>query len=210
MGNDRGQVTALMILAVALAALLLLAAGQLGRAASDRAQARTAADAAALAGAAEGEEMAEQLAEANGGRLESYAIEDGEVVVKVSVDGVHAYSRARAVRAGGVGNGVAPRDPGGLAPAMAAAVARAEGMLGQPIPVASGYRSPQEQQALWDNRHNNPYPVARPGSSMHERGFAIDVPSGFVDQLLTVASAAGLCQPLPVSDPIHFELCGVR
>lgn len=210
MRNDRGQVTALMTLAVAMAALMLLAIGQLGRAASDRAQARTAADATALAGAAQGESHAKQLAEANGGSLSSYELEDGEVVVQVSVNGVHAYSRARAVRTSGMGNHIGAGDVGGLVPAMAAAVARAEALLGQPIPIASGYRSPEEQQALWDNRHNNPYPVAPPGSSMHERGLAIDVPSGFVDQLLSVAGLAGLCQPLPASDPVHFELCGAR
>ena len=42
---------------------------------------------------------------------------------------------------------------------------------------------------------------------MHERGLAIDVPRTFVATLRAVAAAVGLCQPLPVSDPVHFELC---
>jgi hypothetical protein len=49
--------------------------------------------------------------------------------------------------------------------------------------------------------------VARPGSSAHERGLAIDVPASFVPVLLTVAQDVGLCHPYPVADPVHFELC---
>jgi hypothetical protein len=36
---------------------------------------------------------------------------------------------------------------------------------------------------------------------------AVDVQRAFVDELLTVAREAGLCQPLPESDPVHFEPC---
>ena len=95
----------------------------------------------------------------------------------------------------------------GLTPEMAAAVARAGALLGESVPISSGWRSRAQQAALWAGRHTNPYPVARPGTSMHERGLAIDVPRAFVATLRTVAAAAGLCQPLPVSDPVHFELC---
>ncbi|HVL06362.1 MAG TPA: hypothetical protein VM388_10250 [Acidimicrobiales bacterium] len=49
--------------------------------------------------------------------------------------------------------------------------------------------------------------MAPPGSSMHERGLAIDVPADFVAQLLAVGPRAGLCQPYPADDPIHFEVC---
>jgi hypothetical protein len=49
--------------------------------------------------------------------------------------------------------------------------------------------------------------VARPGTSNHERGLAIDVPSAFVATLRGVMAVVGLCQPLPVTDPVHFELC---
>jgi hypothetical protein len=90
---------------------------------------------------------------------------------------------------------------------MAAAIARAGALLGEPVPITSGWRSRAQQAALWARRATNPYPVARPGTSMHERGLAIDVPRSFVAALRSVAAAAGLCQPLPVSDPVHFELC---
>jgi hypothetical protein len=71
----------------------------------------------------------------------------------------------------------------------------------------SGYRSLAEQTALWERRGTNPFPVARPGTSMHERGLAIDVPRAFVPVLRRVAAQAGLCDPLPTTDPVHFELC---
>ena len=90
---------------------------------------------------------------------------------------------------------------------MRAALARAEQLLGRPVPITSGYRSTEAQAQLYANRAANPYPVAPPGSSMHERGLAIDVPADFVPQLLTVAPRAGLCQPYPADDPIHFEVC---
>ncbi|MDQ2826122.1 MAG: M15 family metallopeptidase, partial [Actinomycetota bacterium] len=95
----------------------------------------------------------------------------------------------------------------GLAPAMRAALARAEQLLGEPVPITSGFRSTEKQAALYADRANNPYPVAAPGSSMHERGLAIDVPVEFVPRLLAVAPKAGLCHPYPVDDPIHFEVC---
>ena len=105
----------------------------------------------------------------------------------------------------GTGGGGSRR---GLTPAMLAALARADGLLGRPVTVVSGLRTHAEQEALWERRATNPYPVARPGTSDHERGVAIDVPRGEVDDLRRVAGAAGLCQPLPAADPVHFVVCG--
>ena len=90
---------------------------------------------------------------------------------------------------------------------MRAALARAEQLLGQPVPITSGWRSTEAQAVLYENRATNPYPVAPPGSSMHERGLAIDVPADFVPRLAPIAPRAGLCQPYPADDPIHFEVC---
>jgi uncharacterized protein YcbK (DUF882 family) len=90
---------------------------------------------------------------------------------------------------------------------MRAALARAEQLLGHPVPITSGFRSSEKQAELYANRAANPYPVAAPGSSMHEKGLAIDVPADFVPRLLEVAPKAGLCQPYPADDPIHFEVC---
>jgi hypothetical protein len=224
-GGDGGQATVLVAAAVALAVVALVALAPMGRALAQRAQARTAADAAALAGAAEGQEAAERLAVDNGGRLLAFRRgDDGEVVVRVAVGDVDAWARARGrqvapiapVRpgAGSAPSGAGGHGPGasgsraGLAPAMLAALERADRLLGRPVPVASGLRTREQQQALWDRRHTNPYPVARPGTSDHESGLAIDVPRGMVPSVLTVAGEAGLCRPLPQSDPVHFVVCG--
>lgn len=66
-----------------------------------------------------------------------------------------------------------------LAPVVRAALARVEQLLGSAVLVV-GY-DPAE--------------------------LAIEVSPALVDRLLEVAPAAGLCQPLPEGDPVHFEPC---
>ena len=215
--TERGSALPVLVLGVVLAGTLALEVGRLGGAAGSRARAQTAADAAALAGAADGEPAARALAEANDARLVSFEERGADTRVVVELGPARATGRARRQGGGGEGAGGpggGPRGlggggagPGGLAPAMRAALARAEQLLGQPVPITSGYRSPERQRALWMNRASNPYPVAAPGTSMHERGLAIDVPAGFVARLASVAAPAGLCQPYPKADPIHFEVC---
>ncbi|MDQ1443735.1 MAG: D-alanyl-D-alanine carboxypeptidase [Acidimicrobiaceae bacterium] len=119
-----------------------------------------------------------------------------------------ATARARRVDGWGSGDSSA-RAParGGLDPAMQAALAQAASLLGRTVPITSGYRSKAEQASLYAQRSSNPYPVARPGSSAHERGRAVDVPRQFVPLLLAVSGRVGLCHPYPVADPVHFELC---
>jgi len=46
---------------------------------------------------------------------------------------------------------------------------------GETWKITSGLRTTAEQQALWDARHTNPFPVARPGTSNHEHGNSADV-----------------------------------
>ncbi|HKY68965.1 MAG TPA: D-alanyl-D-alanine carboxypeptidase family protein, partial [Acidimicrobiales bacterium] len=123
-----------------------------------------------------------------------------------------AWARARAhgpaPHPSGAEAGAGGGDRAGLAPAMLAALARADALLGHPVPVASGLRTRAEQEELWRRRRTNPYPVARPGTSDHERGLAVDVSRAHVDDLVAVAASAGLCRPLPASDPVHFVVCG--
>ena len=209
--DDRGQAVPLLVFAVGLTAVMVLGLAHMGRVVADRAQARTAADAAALAGAAEGEGAARSVAEANGGEVIHFRTEGDEVVVEVAVGGVEAFGRARRRMVVSAATGPFPGGEGkrrGLAPAMLAALARADQMLGQTVPVASGFRSRAQQEALWERRASNRFPVAVPGTSLHERGLAVDVPSGFVERLLSVADEAGLCHPLPRTDPVHFVVCG--
>jgi hypothetical protein len=208
--SEAGQVVPLVAVLVLAAGGGMIALGRVGQAAVERAHARSAADAAALAGAAEGEGAAQDLAAANGARLLSYEEDGPEAEVRVAVGRAEASARARRdFDVGGLGGG-GGAGPGGLAPAMQAALARAEQLLGRPVPVTSGYRSPAHQAELYRRRATNPYPVAPPGTSMHERGLAIDVPSSFVPGLLRVSAQAGLCHPYPESDPVHFEVCRGR
>jgi hypothetical protein len=212
-GHDGGQIVPLAAALVGLCCVALLSLVPVARTLDDRARARTAADAAALAGAADGEPTAREVAVANGADLLEIERNGDEVVVQVRVGEVEAYARARATRpaadvgAGGPAGGAGGRRAG-LAPAMLAALARADGLLGRPVTVVSGLRTRSQQEALWERRATNPYPVARPGTSDHERGLAIDVPRTDVADLRRVGGAAGLCQPLPTTDPIHFIVCG--
>lgn len=203
--DDRGQSLPLVALLVVAIGLAGLGIGRAGASAVDAARARTAADAAALAGAAGGEEDARRLAAENGGRLRTYERAGTDVRVRVAVGGHVVSARARATAPMGT-----PVGERGLAPAMVAALARAAQLLGTPVPISSGFRTAAEQSALYARRGTNPYPVAPPGTSMHERGLAVDVPSAFAERLAAVGTEAGLCRPYPRTDPVHFELCGPR
>lgn len=70
--------------------------------------------------------------------------------------------------------------------------------------VTSTYRSLREQQSLYDRwlRGANPYPVARPGRSLHQYGLAIDMVCDDPDWLGAVWRAwGGQWSP---SDAVHF------
>lgn len=131
--GQRGQVVPLIATLVVVAGLAVLALGQLGGAATERALARRAADAAALAGAAEGRPAAERVASQNGARVTRYreTAQEAEVVVAYG----RAYAVANARREGGRG----ALRPGGPAPALRAALARAAQLLGhKPSVVRAG------------------------------------------------------------------------
>jgi hypothetical protein len=187
-----------------LAAVVALLVADLGVAAVHRAQAQTAADAAALAGAAAGAGAARAAAAANGAELDSYTERSTTVEVVAVVGDARALATAERIAPDVLAAG---GDRDGLAPVVVAALARADAVLGSPVPVVSGYRSRAEQEALWAARATNPYPVAPPGTSMHEQGLAVDVPAAFAPVLAAVAASTGLCQVLPQTDPIHFEPC---
>jgi hypothetical protein len=79
---------------------------------------------------------------------------------------------------------------------------------GESWKVTSGLRTVAEQQVLWDNRHTNPFPVARPGTSNHQDGNAADVTING-RPIQDVISAAELIRagirPLE-GDAVHVEL----
>ena len=76
------------------------------------------------------------------------------------------------------------------------------------LTITSVRRSRTDQLALWNNRHNNPYPVAPPGHSKHELGLAWDM-VGPADQLALagrVWESWGGVWGGRFDDPIHFEV----
>ena len=73
--------------------------------------------------------------------------------------------------------------------------------------LTSGLRTHAEQQRLWDQRGSNPFPVARPGTSIHEQGDSADVTIGG-RPIQDVVSRADLIQaglsPL-AGDAVHVD-----
>ena len=83
-------------------------------------------------------------------------------------------------------------------------VARSQGFEAR---VTSGFRTRKKQQELYTNWKNgySPLPAARPGTSDHEVGMAIDVVSTNTDKLVALLTAAGLFWA-GKDDPVHFSL----
>ena len=192
----RGQSLPIVALQLWLIAAVMVMVALVGERAVTRSRAQTAADAAALAASGGGDPGL--LAARNGAAIAR--VDDGDEVDVVTTIG-DVEAAARALRSSDAATA-------GLDPRLVGAIAAAEVLLGEPVPIVSGFRSRAAQEALWARRDSNPYPVARPGTSQHERGLAIDVPPGFAPRLAGVAGAVGLCRPLSVTDPVHFVLCG--
>lgn len=77
--------------------------------------------------------------------------------------------------------------------------------------ITSAYRSPQKQAALYRAylAGQTPYPVAPPGTSLHERGVAIDIVSDNPQKLAALLTSAGLLWG-GMADPVHFTLKGFK
>ena len=200
--------------------------GQLGEASGDRFQAQTAADAAALAAVAESgpyghgqpERMADMYARMNGGRVTECRCQAGAtaVQVEVSVDGVSASSRA-VIDPTMLAPALFGAGGGHLHPLLASAVDSLVGASGGSIFVNSGYRSGAEQSFLWAEalkKYGSAEAaddwVAPPGTSMHERGLAVDL-GGDIALALRLIERLGLPLWRPMDhEPWHFELVGSR
>lgn len=76
------------------------------------------------------------------------------------------------------------------------------------LTITSVRRSRTQQIALWYNRHNNPYPVAPPGTSKHELGLAWDMvgPDWLLAQAGHVWESWGGRWGGRYKDSIHFEV----
>lgn len=87
------------------------------------------------------------------------------------------------------------------------------------LDLSSGFRSPEDQQRLWQEalaKYGDPEIadnwVARPGTSNHERGLAIDVSRDDIDRLVAWLSkhprfGSQIGRPMS-HEPWHFEVGG--
>lgn len=192
-----------------------------GNETSTKARAQAAADAAALAAIAEGlpygsgsyERLATTYAESNGAVLVECECVAGSyrVQVTVEIDGVEAIAAAEIDPA--FLQPAAGVSVHGLHPALAAAVDRLVMASGGSVRLISGFRTPQRQSMLWSRalqRYGDPEVaddwVARPGTSAHERGLAVDL-GGDLERAVALIAELGLPLHRPLEhEPWHFEL----
>jgi len=73
--------------------------------------------------------------------------------------------------------------------------------FGKELPVTSGFRTREEQAKLAASP--NKYPVAAPGTSLHETGDAVDIGKNVPDSFL---AQYGLHRPLGSKDPVHVTM----
>lgn len=108
-----------------------------------------------------------------------------------------------------------PASVAGLNPDLSARLQQLRDAAGRDIgesgTITSGFRSYEDQAALYANRGSNPNPVARPGFSQHERGLAADVAGSqrFMDYVHAHAAEYGLNFP-HANDPVHVQLANPR
>lgn len=212
----------LTVLATTLAVALAAFSADIARISAVKGRAQVAADAAALAAVAESSlygggqhrQQAAWFAHANGGRLLECLCEPGAtaVQVRVAVDEVVAEARAvfdptKLMPATVAFSGA------GLHPLLNSAVDRLINAAGGRVYVVSGRRSPAKQSILWADalaRYGSAEAaddwVARPGTSMHEKGLAVDL-GGDVEVAAAIVENLDLPLHRPLShEPWHFEL----
>lgn len=206
-----------------LISLLVTVAGMRdGRLIAVEARAQAAADAAALAAVAESAPFgagahryqARRFAELNGAELVSCLCYPGATAVQVVVALRGTQARARAVLDPDL---LMPAVGEGLHPTLARAVALLQQSSGGAVRVSSGFRTGAEQRQLWRSAvaaHGDPETaddwVARPGTSMHERGLAVDLSGDIrLAERLVIELGLPLYRPFP-HEPWHFEVIGSR
>ena len=196
--NDRGSITILTAGLLLAVAAMAMGAVRVAEAATLRQRAQAAADALALAESTHPLSVPE-LARLVDATVTRRVTGPGWVEVDVDRHGARARARASVPTVSRFGSKAASLDPRILR-----ALSAAEVRVGRAITIVSGYRSREEQAALWARRASNPFPVAEPGSSKHEHGLAVDL--SLADAALVESLGVGLCRPYP-HDPVHLELC---
>ena len=198
----------------------------LGGAAQMRARAQTAADAAALAavfesgpyGTADPKQRAREYARHNDASLTDCDCAPGATEMEVEVDFDGFRARARAVieldkLAPAPGPTLGSATTTGLEPALKRVVDRLIEASNGRVYLVSGVRSNERQTELWLEalrKYGDPEIaddwVARPGSSNHEAGLAVDL-GGDLDLAVSLVGELGLPLWRPMSwEPWHFEL----
>ena len=74
---------------------------------------------------------------------------------------------------------------------------------GDPLPITSGFRETPKQADLYAKKGANPYLVAPPGYSTHEKGYGVDILPNVPDTFL---ATYGLYRPHGKKDPVHVEI----
>lgn len=92
-------------------------------------------------------------------------------------------------------------------------------VYGKPLTINSGFRSYAKQKEMWDESVAAKRPgigpggmlVAKPGSSAHERGMAVDIQEAKNDpKAVEALKSQGFVQPYGKADEVHFELAGLQ
>jgi len=110
------------------------------------------------------------------------------------------------------GKGLSGKDLSGVNDGLAGAIRKAaadyNAMTGKNVVVTSAYRSPADQQRMYDNYKSgkSPFPAAKPGNSLHEKGGAVDVSETIANDLdkMGLLAKYGLSRPVP-RDPVHIQ-----
>jgi hypothetical protein len=210
---------------IAVVVLMSTVSGAVASAVSARSRAQLAADAAALAAIAEVSPyggnapllVARRYAELNGADLIECLCDSDASAMQVTVELNGARASARAVIDTEMLSPTTPAAVDGLHPELEAALDRLVQESRGRVWLVSGLRSSEHQALLWEqavDRYGSAELaddwVAPPGSSMHERGLAVDLGG---DLGLATALIEKLDLPLwrPMEhEPWHFELVGSR
>lgn len=91
------------------------------------------------------------------------------------------------------------------------AMPRISSAYGIPTKITSAYRSPAKQMQLYRKylAGQMPYVVAKPGTSLHERGLALDIVSPDPEKLALILAKVGL-KWAGKRDPVHYQLASLK
>lgn len=222
MGYRAIVILVLGALGLALATSLWGFVADLAAASSLRMRAQIAADAAALAAVAESgpygkgehERAAASFADANGARLLKCMCDPGATAVQVRVAVDEVVADARAIFDPELLlPGISTYSGEGLHPLLQTSLNRLLAASRGAVGVTSGRRNSEQQAELWAGavaHYGDPEIaddwVARPGTSMHERGLAVDL-GGDLALAARLVEHLGLPLHRPLEhEPHHFEL----